>query len=158
MRPCSNYKHRQTIANACFTMNGCPNLRSLKCLNLNNSELTCNSTKIISFTYSHVKFPLGWFLFCGTITYSYLPANSMRGPCTLGRLTIPMTSLKRWQKKDLQLLRYKCDSHTVLLIKTEYVELAASFFGVPGFAVNNSRIVSSLACALVKVSTQPLNC
>lgn len=61
-----------------------------------------------------------------------------------------MTSLRRQQKRDLQLLTPNCDSRTVLPNKAEYVVLGVSLVGVPGLAVHNSRNINSLACTLAK--------
>lgn len=141
-----------TVTNSvtCFKLAGCRAPRVPTCQNLSNTELTCNHIETIPFSYSHMRLPSGWFLLCGIKAYSYLPANSTGGPCTLGRLTMLMPSLQRWQRKDLQSLNSECDSKSLLLSKAEYMALVASLAEVPALAVHNSRNLNSLACALAK--------
>lgn len=139
-----------TQAATCFTLIGCHTPRISSCYNLTNTELACNSTIAITFSYGYIKLPTGWFLLCGLKAYSYLPANSTGGPCTLGRLTMLMPSLQRRQRRSFQTLPPDCDSKTSLLTKAEYIALAVSLVGVPGLAARNSRSINSLACTLAK--------
>lgn len=82
-----------TWSAVCFKLVGCKKPKVPACQNLNNEELICNHTEIIPFSYSYVKLPPGWFFLRRLWAYSYLPANSTWGPCTLGRLIMVLPSL-----------------------------------------------------------------
>lgn len=74
-----------TPAGQCVIFTGCPN----QWFNLSvSNSLKCNTTISVSYANAHVKLLAGWFLLCGKIAYSYVPAYSTGGPCSLGRLTV----------------------------------------------------------------------
>lgn len=81
-----------TPADQCVIFTGCPN----QCFNLSiSNSLKCNTTTSMSYANAHVKLLAGWFLFCGEIAYSYVPACSTGRPCSLGRLSFYPKSLIR---------------------------------------------------------------
>lgn len=71
----------------CLYFTGC----SRYCLSLfHNYNMRCSNNSSISYGSGHTRLPAGWFLICGLTVYTYIPANSTGGPCSLGRLTVPM--------------------------------------------------------------------
>ena len=74
-------------ARECATFVNC----SKNCLVLSAGvKMNCTTTTDISYAYAHVNLPTGWFLIRGMTVYSYVPANSSGGPCSLGRLMVFM--------------------------------------------------------------------
>ncbi|XP_059570322.1 syncytin-B-like [Alligator mississippiensis] len=152
----------QATANASeyFLMVNCTG----NCLKLNQGKnVLCNKTSQISYAYAHTILPRGWFLACGRIIYSYLPANTTGGPCTIARVTAALprksdlmhteqTPLSGRYKRAYTTLTADCDENDSpgLLSKAKYIALAASMVGVPGLAVSNSRNLNALACVLAK--------
>ncbi|XP_045677565.1 syncytin-B-like [Phyllostomus hastatus] len=113
-------------------------------------KMDCNTTTDISYAHAHVKLPAGWFLICGRTVYSYVPANSSGGPCSLGRLTVFMPQ-KPHPTGDPQefLLTLNCDNYFHLFSLTEHMLLTT--FVVPAVATSLNMERSTAACTLAKV-------
>lgn len=109
-----------------FTMEKDPPSRSppVKC----SPDLQCNHTEDILLVFIHIKLPLGWSLLQA---YSYAPDKSTGGPFILRQLTILLSSFRKQQKRDLQLLTPDCDSHTALFNQVKYITLAFSLISFP---------------------------
>lgn len=70
----------------CLYFTGCTRY----CLSLfHNYSMGCSDNASISYGNGHTRLPAGWFLLCGLTVYTYIPANSTGGPCSLGRLAVP---------------------------------------------------------------------
>ncbi|XP_059580914.1 syncytin-A-like [Alligator mississippiensis] len=152
----------QATANAseCFLIVNCTS----NCFKLNQGrKIFCNKTSQISYVYTHTILPRGWFLACGRMIYSYLPANATGGPCTIARVTAALprksdlmhteqTPLGGRFKRAYTTLTADCDENDSpgLLSKAEYIALAASIVGVLGLAVSNNRNLNAVACVLAK--------
>ena len=82
-------------------------------------KMNCTTTTDVSYAYAHVKLPTGWFLVCGMTVYSYVPAYSPGGPCSLGRLMVfmpqkPYLTRAQW---DLSLAPdHNSDLHLLALL------------------------------------------
>ena len=55
-----------------------------------SADVKMSCTINVSYAFGHVKLLAGWSLICGRTVYSYVPANSSGGPCSLGRLMVFM--------------------------------------------------------------------
>ena len=86
--------------------------------------MNCTTTIDVSYAYAHVKLPTGWFLIRGRTVYSYVPANSSGGPCSLGRLTVFMPQKPHLTRIQWDLsLTPDCNSDLRLFSPAEYVSL-----------------------------------
>lgn len=81
----------------------------------------------MSYANSHVKLPVGLFFICGETAYSYVPAYSTGGPCSLGRLTVflPQKPYQVRYRQELT-LDSSCNSDIHLFSLAEYVSLSLS--------------------------------
>lgn len=69
----------------CVVFSGCRR----DCVDLTESTLMrCDSFSPVLYGVGHLKLPTGWFLLCGKTAYSFVPANSTGGPCSIGRVTV----------------------------------------------------------------------
>lgn len=73
-----------STAEACVVFQGPSGLAGP---DVSNTDLQCDSQIWGNSIPCNMLMPKGWFLICGRIAYSYLPANATGGPCTIGRLT-----------------------------------------------------------------------
>ena len=82
------------------------------------------TTTSVFYAFSDIKLPVGWFLICGRTIYSYVPANSSGGPCSLGRLMVFMPQKPHLTpvRQDLSLTP-DCISDLRLFSPAEYVSL-----------------------------------
>lgn len=72
----------------CVVFSGC----TRDCVDHTESSLVrCGSFSLMLYAVGHLKLPTGWFLLCGKTAYSFVPANSAGGPCTIGRVTVHMS-------------------------------------------------------------------
>lgn len=120
-----------TPADPCVTFTGCSN----HCFNLSaGNSLNCSSTTAMSYANARVKLPAGWFLICGEIAYSYVPAYSTGAPCSFGRLTVflPQKPHQVRHRRELT-LDPSCNSDVHLFSTAEYVSL--SLFVVPAITI-----------------------
>lgn len=126
------------------------------CRNLSKSvpHLSCNSTSDVNSSLVHTKLPSGWFLLCGRMAYTYIPANSTGGPCSVGRLVPNINKPEDQDKQDKRVKRSAhqldeaCESEVTLFSPAE---ISAAAFLAPGVGVGMSyQTMKRLACALVK--------
>lgn len=72
----------------CVVFSGC----TRDCVDLTERSLMrCDSFSLVLYAMGHLKLPTWWFLLCGKTAYSFVPANSAGGPCTIGRVTVHMS-------------------------------------------------------------------
>ncbi|XP_035752615.1 uncharacterized protein LOC118452534 [Egretta garzetta] len=139
-------------AESCIKFVNC----SKNCLNLSRSKpiLHCNQTYDMSTDYKHTILPQGWFLLCGRMAYTYIPANCTGGPCSLGRLVprlyrpADIMRQERRSRRSIHSLGEECDAEVTLFSPEE---ISAAAFLAPGAGVAmNYNVMKRLACALVK--------
>lgn len=135
-----------TPAEECVTFTGCAN----SCFVVtDDKDLNCSSPTSVSSAIGHVKLPAGWFLICGKTVYSYVPANSSGGPCSLGRLTVFMPQRPHLMQHFRELISGSdCNSDLHLFSPAEYVAL--SLFVMPAMTVALNAEISKMACSMVK--------
>ncbi|CAM4641076.1 unnamed protein product [Lepidochelys kempii] len=146
----SYYLANTTLAPSCMRFVNATHIGK----NLTNKELKCNNSVEISFAYGYMKLPAGWFLICGRHAYSYVPANSSGGPCSLDRVAPLIFSyppqLSARHKRDAIPLDSTCRSEVTLFSESEAAVLAFSLVGIPGLVVHNYHAVEHLACTVAK--------
>ncbi|XP_074172436.1 uncharacterized protein LOC141567811 [Rhinolophus sinicus] len=114
-----------------------------------DADLNCSSTTSVSYANGHVKLPAGWFLICGRTVYSYVPANSTGGPCSLGRLTVFLPQRPHPTEHHTEIvLSSDCNSEQHLFSPAEYTAL--SLVVMPAMTIALNIEISSMACSMVK--------
>lgn len=117
------------------------------------SHFDCNIIVRVGQVISYVKLHSGWFLICGRMAYSYIPANSTGGPCTIGRFTVFMSQMSYINVttpviRGRHSLPPNCVSDLSLFSPAEYVSL--SLFVLPAMSIALNVEISHLACSMAK--------
>ncbi|KAF6109617.1 hypothetical protein HJG60_010870 [Phyllostomus discolor] len=110
--------------------------------------MNCTTTTDVSYACAHVQLPPGWFLICGMTIYSYVPANSSGGPCSLGRLMVfmPQKPHLTWVQWDLSLTpNFITDLHLLALL---YMSLTMLIMSAMVTYLNGD--ICRLACTVAK--------
>lgn len=132
----------------CLYFTGCTSY----CLSLfHNYNMNCSDNSSISYGSGHTRLPAGWFLICGLTVYSYIPANSKGGPCSLGRLAVflPQKHHTTRVRQDLSTsLTPDCNDNLHLRSPAEYVSL--TIFVMSVMVTSPSVEIGRVACSMVK--------
>lgn len=119
------------------------------CVDLTESTLMrCDSFSPMLYAVGHLKLPTGWFLLCGKTAYSFVPANSAGGPCTIGRVTTLMSqkaSLKHRVKTKREISSLlTCGDKVHLWRAAKYASM--TIFVTPGMVGFLNAELEYLAC------------
>lgn len=132
----------------CLYFTGCTRY----CLSLfHDYNMSCSDNSSISYGSGHTRLPAGWFLICGLTVYTYIPANSTGGPCSLGRLTVltpqkhPVTRAEQYLSMTLPAA---CNDNLHLWSPAEYVSFTVF---VTSVMVTPPHVEKGrLACSIIK--------
>ncbi|XP_044882412.1 uncharacterized protein LOC123375523 [Mauremys mutica] len=124
-----------------------------------NGELFCRHKSEVSFAYGHMKLHMGigWFLLCGRTAFTYVPANSSGGPCTIGQVAPllfphPLRGAKgqyRYRRESIP-LDSTCKAEANMFSEREAAALTFTLIGLPGMLAHNYHAVAHLACVVAK--------
>lgn len=115
-----------------------------------NTDMQASHRSNAFFNHTHTILPRGWFFFCGKVAYSYVPANSTGGPCSLGRITLALPLYDHTKCHVRQTSSYQ--GVTVMtksiLLCVKDAALASSLVGEPAMTVHNHKQISNWPACL----------